>query len=512
MRRLAVATLTVGLLAGSCGGGEGTPVTGPSPAETGATATSVQGTSSTGAEGTSSVGGTEATAPAAPAEVIFRNGVLITMDESRPTAQALAVRDGLIQAVGSDAEILALRGPGTDVIDLQGRALLPGFIDGHTHLLAFHDRMGRSLEEAQATAFRYGFTSLNEMWADQGYLDKMTSAMADSRLIIRVNAFVNYNDGYRGEDGGAVLSRTWFPAHPPILDPQSRFRIPGIKIYLDGDNYSEARGCWAVGEPFAPGADVLESGLCGSDRGDLYWDQDSLDRVVRQAQDAGYRVAFHAMGDRAIEAALDAIEFALAGRSNEVYRHQIQHNSLARPELLPRYQALGVAVSVRGYGDFCDLSFLEPVFGPERAAWYVNRYRLPGLGIHAYVETDYGWTVDPDDRFSQRALDPIMHLYGLVTHRYVAPDGSWCEPDPMAAACPVAVERALQMLTIEPAWAVSMEDYVGSLEAGKFADLIVLSGNPLTVAPGDLKDLRVLVTILAGSWQYCADGTESICR
>ena len=434
------------------------------------------------------------------------------MEEGQPTAQAIAVRDGIILAVGTDEEILALQGPDTDLIDLQGRTLMPGFVDGHTHILAFHDRMGRTLDDAQDVALRYGFTSVNEMWADQGYLDKMMQALDDGRLVIRVNAFVNYNDGQRGEDGRRVIRETWFPANPPILDPNSRFRIPGIKIFVDGDNFSMARGCWAVSDPFMPGSDVLDSGVCGTTLGDLYWEQEELNQVVLQAQSAGYRVAFHAMGDRAIETALNAIEYALDGQPNESYRHQIEHNSLVRPDLLARYQALDVAASVRGYTDLCDLSFIEPVFGPEREAWYENRYQLPGVGIHAYIETDYGWTVDPDDRVSQRTLDPIMQLYGMVTHRYVTGAGSTCEPDPVVAAPPVSVERALQMLTIEPAWAVSMEDHIGSLKAGKFADLVILSGNPLTVEPAELKDLRVLATILSGSWEYCADATESICR
>ena len=330
-------------------------------------------------------------------------------------------------------------------------------------------------------------------------------------MRLRVNVFPSYNDGVLDENRAKMILETWYPEHDPILDPNRRLRIPGIKIFVDGDNFSPSRGCWALSDPFLPDAPVLENGVCGTDRGDLYWSQPDLNQVVSQAQSAGYRVAFHAMGDRAIETALDAIEYALDGRPNEHYRHQIEHNSLARPDLLPRYQALDVIVSVRGYGDFCDLGFLVPTFGPDRMAWYVNRYVLPGLGIHAYVETDFGWTVDPDDRFSTRALDPIVQIYGLVTHRYVSGDGSICEPDPLVAAHAINVERALEMLTTEPAYAVSMEDYIGSLQAGKYADLIILSGNPLSVHPDALKDLAVQMTMVAGQVEYCAPGQESLC-
>jgi predicted amidohydrolase YtcJ len=76
-----------------------------------------------------------------PADLILVNGNLVTLDETRPEAQALAARDGRIVAVGSDAEIEPLRGPGTRVIDLEGRLAIPGFIEGHGHFMS----LGESL-------------------------------------------------------------------------------------------------------------------------------------------------------------------------------------------------------------------------------------------------------------------------------------------------------------------------------------------------------------------------------
>ncbi len=446
-----------------------------------------------------------------PADAIFFNGALVTLEESQPTAEAIALRNGLIQAVGTDEEILALQGPETVVVDLQGNTLMPGFIDGHTHILAFPERKGRSLDEAQETAVRYGFTTVNEMWADQGQLDRLMQAEQEGGLRLRVNVFASYNDGNLDENRGKIFLKTWYPEHGPILDPSRRLRIPGIKIFVDGDNFNPSRGCWALNDPFAPSAPALNNVPCGTSRGDLYWSQEELNPVVLEAQNAGYRVAFHAMGDGAIETALDAIEYALDGQPNANVRHQIEHNSLVSPDQLNRYRTLDVLASVRGYGDFCDLSFLAPTFGSNRSAWYANRYALPGLGIHAYMETDFGWTIDPDDRFSQRSLDPIMQLYGIVTHRYVAEDGTTCEPDPTVAAYVISIERALQMLTIEPAYAVSMEDHVGSLKPGKYADLIMLSGNPLSVDPNELKDLEVWMTMVGGKVEYCAKGREALC-
>jgi predicted amidohydrolase YtcJ len=437
---------------------------------------------------------------------------LITIEKSQPLAEAIALRDGLIQAVGTNTEILALQGTDTQIIDLQGRTMMPGFIDGHTHVLAFPGRMGKSLDEAQDIALRYGFTSVSEMWANEDLVNSFLAAESHGNLRLRVNVFPSYNDGILGSNRERILMETWYPAHAPILDPERLVRIPGIKIFVDGDNANYERGCWALSEPFEADAPLIWRGVCGTNQGDLYWSQDELNRVVQQAQQAGYRVAFHAMGDRAIETALNAIEYALDGASNETVRHQIEHNSLTRTDQLQRYSTLDVAASVRGYGiTWCDLETLKTPFGEDRYLWYLNRFALAGMNIHAYNETDFGWTVDPEDRFAVRGLDPMVQLYGIVTHNFMMPDGTLCEPGPSAPELPIPIERALQMLTIEPAYAVSMEEYIGSLKAGKYADLILLSGNPLEVDSGELKDLQVWMTMVAGKVEYCATGQEALC-
>ncbi|MBI3160813.1 MAG: amidohydrolase family protein [Chloroflexi bacterium] len=436
---------------------------------------------------------------------------MITLETGQRTAQAIAIRGGLIQAVGSDEEVLALQGPDTTLINLQGRTMMPGFIDGHTHILAFPERMGRTFDQAQETALRYGFTTLNEMWADETFLEELFQAEQAGTLRLRVNVFASYNDGILDGNHQKVFLKAWFPGHDPILDPTARVRIPGIKVFLDGDNFTPIRGCWALSDPFPPGARPTSTGLCGTSRGDLYWQQDELNQVVLEAQTAGFRVAFHAMGDRAIEVALNSIEFALNGRPNDEVRHQIEHGSMIRPDLLPRYEQLNVPGSVRGYGDFCNLQEMAPVFGPERVNWYANRYALPGLNIHAYIETDFGWTADPDDRYAQRGLDPIMQLYGIATHNFEGPGGTVCGPDPVVAGFVIPIERALQMLTIDPAYAVSMEDYLGTLAPGKYADLIILSANPLAIEPTSLKHLQVWMTMVGGQVEYCAAGKEAYC-
>ena len=69
------------------------------------------------------------------ADRIFTGGPVLTMDDGNPRADAVAVRDGRIIAVGPEAEVMALAGDGTEVTDLAGRALIPGFYDAHAHVM-----------------------------------------------------------------------------------------------------------------------------------------------------------------------------------------------------------------------------------------------------------------------------------------------------------------------------------------------------------------------------------------
>ena len=237
-----------------------------------------------------------------------------------------------------------------------------------------------------------------------------------------------------------------------------------------------------------------------------------MNRVVTEAQDAGFRVAIHALGDRAIDTALNAIEYALRGESNEEHRHQIHHNSQIRPDQLTRYTELRIAASVRGYGPTCDQDAPKDWFGPDRFEWYYNRYALPSLqDVHAFAEGDFAWTRDPDDRTSFRPINPLLTLYGYVTRKQLREDGTTCDPQPWVARHKITAEQALRMATIEAAYAASLDGVLGSLTPGKLADLVVLSQNPLTVDPDDIKDIEVLLTMMNGRIEYCAQVYASLC-
>jgi hypothetical protein len=172
---------------------------------------------------------------------------------------------------------------------------------------------------------------------------------------------------------------------------------------------------------------------------------------------------------------------------------------------------LDILASVRGAFNTCETDWYEAAFGEDYYAWNATRYELANLGVHTYLEGDYG-SGDIYDLTRCNPLNPIPSLYGYVTHQQLRSDGSACKPPEWLARHKISVERALEMMTIEPAYAVSMEDYIGSIKPGKFADLIILSDDPLTIDPDKLIDLKVWMTMVNGEAKYCAQGHEEYCQ
>ena len=414
-----------------------------------------------------------------------------------PLAQALAVSGENILAVGTNDEILTLSGPQTQVIDLGGKALLPGFVDSHNHL--FNDAeglLGLTLEEAQDLALRRGITAIADMFANDEFLDQMQTFEAKGKLRIRASLYLVYADNC-----GNVLG-DWYRDHPPVRDPNQMLRIPGVKIFSDGGSclkpaYSFNLPEWAVQE---------------GPRGDLFFSKEELSSMVAQAQEAGYQVAIHAIGDRSVETVHKALETVLAGQPN-THRHRMEHNWMVRPDLIPRYGQLGIIPSVWGRSYACWIQdqgevgprgeiihpygqAVQPWTNPVRSLIDAN----PGLPIA--WQSDLPWVGE----------GPISDLYSLVTRKEIRDDGvTVCEPPDWLASEAIMVEEALRLMPINAAYSIFMEEKIGSLKPGKFADLVVLSENPLTVDPDSLIDLEVVATVIGGRVEYCSLTHEEFC-
>ena len=419
-------------------------------------------------------------------------------------AEAVAVTDGVILAIGNSEDLLQMADSQTLVIDLDGRTVLPGFVDSHTHI--FNDRSkvrlneyipNGTLEEAQQLALKLGITTLADMWVTSGVLQEFKAF--EPNLKLRTKLYFVYVTNC-----GDILGQ-WWADELPLTSDSGRLQVaPGVKMFADGGSCGRAAYTFEL----APGY-----------YGDLFLTEAQLVDAVTAMQSQGLQVAIHAIGDRAIETALNALETVLAGRPNTL-RHRIDHNFFIRPDLLSRYGQIGVVPSVWnsracGINNIADVGpdgklILTVLGGPTTHPW-INPWRSlmdQNPGIKVAWQSDTPWI----------GLGPITDLYSFVTRNevkvysysnrgvYLGSVGTVCQAPDWLLDEAITREEGLQMMTSNSAYALHMDDVVGSLEPGKYADLVVLSDDPLTVTESGLKELEVLVTMIGGVAEYCAPG------
>ncbi len=423
-----------------------------------------------------------------PADIIFINANIVTMDVAQPVAQALAIQGDKVAAVGAADEILKSRGPSTVIVDLSGRTLLPGFVDAHSHLAGAAEGSPDKFRQLEDEAIRGGITTTTEMGVDPILLNRMKEFDQSGLIRMRWNTYLLYNTNC-----GVPFDPGWYRTYKQGEQISQHIRNQGVKVFSDG------------GSCHVPAVSFQYPG--GYGQGDLYMTQDQLTAVVREVQGAGYQVAIHALGDRAIEEAQNAIGSALNGAPN-TYRHRIEHNAVLHDSLLPRYNQIGI---------------IPVIFGAYPTCWRTNassqfKYAVPAsLGTwewpwRALLDTNPGIKAAWHSDFPLVSpADGVLAVYGFVTRNEVAADGSVCQAPNWLKGGAITANEALHIMTINSAYALFRENEVGSLQAGKLADMIILSADPRTVSPEAIKDIHVLMTMIGGKVEYCAAGSESLC-
>ncbi len=452
-------------------------------AAAGAVAAGVGGTLQVEGQASAAATGCSGTPAAQPSslDLILRNGVIMTMDAATPRAGAIALRDGKIVAVGRDADVLALRTADTRVVDLGGRAVLPGLNDSHGHWIGDRGKAGNgSPAEAIDAAISNGWTSVSELFVSEARLAELCKLDRNGELRLRVNAYLplSWQDERFGD---------WDQGYEPrqVLGP--RLRIGGLKLFVD----SGEPGKELLTEPHAKGH---------GEHGEAFFDQTDLTALVRRVDSEGWQLAAHTMGDAAHDLILDAYEAALAGRPNEA-RHRIEHVAIVRDEQIVRIHELGLLASVQlswFNSDWADQ--VESELGPQRARW-AGRWRdLLDADVRVIGGTDHPW--------GKGEVGPALKaVYQSVTRvgEQGAPPPAWMRGQR------ITVEEALRLITIDAAYGTSEEDVKGSLARGKLADLVVLSANPLEVAPAELDEIDVLATVVGGRVEHCTS-IPTLCK
>lgn len=247
-------------------------------------------------------------------------------------------------------------------------------------------------------------------------------------------------------------------------------RIGPTKVFVDGS--LTGRTC-ALTEPFCGEADNL---------GMLQYEEDHVRQLMLEAAAAGWSIAAHAIGDRAIDLAIDTLTEARRRFGAPRFPHRIEHVSVLRDDQLPRLAAAEIAVTpqamfVRQFGD----AFSDSL-GARRAAGVYRAQSLLDAGVLVAGSSDRP-CIDGNPFEAMRTLRERRTLSGSV----FAPHEK------------VSAESALAMYTREGARGIGRERSVGMLRRGLLADLVVLNHSPLTQDPATLSEIEVLTTILGGS-------------
>lgn len=229
----------------------------------------------------------------------------------------------------------------------------------------------------------------------------------------------------------------------------------------------------------------------GGGTGIPFWEQDDLNRTVALYDAEGFQVMLHAIGDKAINMALNAFDYAAKTNGTTGRRHRVEHVEVPLLSDLPRFKQLGVIASTQPMFASPDATVLEnfaPLLGPERAS-HADSFRIfDDAGIVQAFGSD--WGVFP--------FEPLPAIYTAVTR--MTPEGT--PPGGWYPAGRISVEAALRHYTRDGAYAAFDENIRGTLTPGKLADFVVLSKDILTIPPSEILTTRVLLTVMGGKDTY----------
>ncbi len=250
-------------------------------------------------------------------------------------------------------------------------------------------------------------------------------------------------------------------------------RIGPAKVFQDGSGGGRTA---AMFDPYQNQPDNY---------GITYYSQDELDERFRRAHNAGYQLAAHAIGDRAITMILDAYEHALGDDIGADHRARIEHCGMCTPEILERLKRMGVFAAP------------QPTFIHYLGDSYLENFSDAQLE-HAYPLRsfqDYGIPYSLSSDVPVTPCASMINLHAAVTR--LTQDGAT-----MGERQGVSVEEALIAYTVGGAYGSREEALKGKLVPGMLADMVVLSADPRTVDPDDIGKITVQQTVLGGDVRY----------
>jgi predicted amidohydrolase YtcJ len=332
------------------------------------------------------------------------------------------------------------------------------------------DRRDTSLRKSLLQALGYGITTIIAPQTGIDDLDTFVKARDSGILKARVQTALFHPVGRKASE----LSSFSMAAESLNDD---RLRVSAIKLYID--DVIEGHTA-AMLEPYS---DQPE------ESGETFYSPESFNALVTRLDAAGQQLFIHAIGDRGVRVALDALEHAQEVNGKRDSRHQLVHVELVSPEDQPRFAQLGVTACMQPRHVFPENNGQwAGAVGPERA-----RYAFPWKSLH-----DAGARLVFSSDWDVSEMNPLVGIYSAVTRQGLRGEspGGWIPQERVDLA------TAIRAYTLDGAFANFAEDNRGSVSVGKYADLVLLSKNLFEIVPSEILEAQVDLTLVGGEVVY----------
>ncbi len=334
------------------------------------------------------------------------------------------------------------------------------------------DQRMRAVELGIQECLAAGLTGIHDLGGFREDIELFEEMMKEDRFDFRIYEFVRWPvDEHQLPHTYETLDY-YLEQGPQVGLYDNRLTIRGIKLTADGALGSRSA---ALLEPYTDDPD---------NRGLFRLTEEEVRQTLVRGLRAGFHTGIHCIGDRGNRMSLDAMEQALQEVPTEDHRLRIEHAQILHPDDVPRFAELGIIPTMQPTHATSDMRWAKERLGPERLeyayAWRTlldTGVRIPG-GSDAPVES----------------VRPLLGIYAAVTRQDKDgwPEGGWY-PEQLLSR-----EEALRMYTLDAAYGAFEEDLKGSLEAGKLADIVVLSRDIMTIPAPEILETEILMTLLGG--------------
>jgi predicted amidohydrolase YtcJ len=323
-----------------------------------------------------------------------------------------------------------------------------------------------AIEEAQRECLKKGITSFQDAGSRYDELARYEKMALDKKLDLRLWVMARHNSkDLEGKVG----------SYRKIGVGNDFYTCRAIKSEVDGA--LGAFGAWLL-KPYADKPDFI-----GQNTTDIY----EVKKIADIALQNDMQLCVHAIGDRANRVVLDIFENSLLGKQKDEMRWRMEHAQHLDTTDIPRFKKYGIIASMQGIHCTSDAPFVEKRLGYERAKYGAYPWRsLLDKGVIIANGTD----APVED------VDPIESFYASVTRKRIDNGFEFFPEQSMSR------EEAIYSYTLGNAYAAFEEDIKGSLEIGKYADIVILSNNLVNCTDEEILTTKVVYTMVNGEIKY----------